>query len=105
MTRPQIFGILNITEDSFSDGGLYVSPNAALAHAQALCADGADVIDVGPASSHPDAKNVTAAQEIERLDAVWEDLQKISQTHRKSLSVDSFQTETQRWALAIMSIG
>ena len=54
----QIFGILNITADSFSDGGDFLSPDKALAQAQKLLADGAHVLDVGPASSHPDAGDV-----------------------------------------------
>ena len=52
----KILGILNITEDSFSDGGKYLAPSAALAHADRLLADGADIIDIGAASSHPDAE-------------------------------------------------
>ena len=59
----QIFGIVNITTDSFSDGGAYLDPQAALAHAAQLVADGADVLDIGPASSHPDAGDVSAAEE------------------------------------------
>ena len=94
MTR--IFGILNITADSFSDGGDFLSPDAALAQAQKLVDDGAHVLDVGPASSHPDAGNVTPETEIARLSAVWPDLQKLG----APLSVDSFQPDTQRWAMA-----
>lgn len=94
--RPTIFGILNVTEDSFSDGGKYLAPDAALAHGAALLAEGADVLDVGPASSHPDAKTVSADQEIERLAAVLPGLREKG----APLSVDSYQTETQRWALA-----
>lgn len=50
-----IFGIVNITSDSFSDGGRYLAPDAAIAQARKLMAEGADVIDLGPASSNPDA--------------------------------------------------
>src|SRR5262249_3132659 len=50
--RPRIVGIVNITEDSFSDGGLYLDAEAAIAHAWRLRAQGADVIELGPASSH-----------------------------------------------------
>ena len=56
--RPHIFGIVNITEDSFSDGGQFLNPKAAIAHAADLLAAGADVLDIGPASSHPDARDV-----------------------------------------------
>ena len=92
----QIFGIVNITTDSFSDGGAYLDPQAALAHAAQLVADGADVLDIGPASSHPDAGDVSPATEIARLEAVWDGLKALN----VPLSVDSYQPETQRWAMA-----
>lgn len=69
--RTHIFGIVNITEDSFSDGGQFLNPEAAIAHAAHLLAAGADVLDIGPASSHPDARDVSAEEEIERLSAIW----------------------------------
>ncbi|MGC8535413.1 MAG: dihydropteroate synthase [Rhizomicrobium sp.] len=91
----QSFGILNITEDSFSDGGRYLEPAAALAHAHALFAAGADVLDLGAASSAPTAQPVAPALEIARLKAVIDAFG--TQSHR--LSIDSFATEVQRWAL------
>ena len=94
--RPHIFGIVNITEDSFSDGGQFLNPEAAIAHAAHLLAAGADVLDIGPASSHPDARDVSADEEIERLSAIWPGLRAMG----SALSVDSFQPETQKWALA-----
>jgi dihydropteroate synthase type 2 len=94
--RPHIFGIVNITEDSFSDGGKFLDPEAAIAHAASLVAAGADVLDIGPASSHPDARDVSAEEEIERLSAIWPGLRALG----RPLSVDSFQPETQKWALA-----
>ena len=94
--QTQIFGILNITADSFSDGGDFLAPDKALSHAQKLVNDGAHVLDVGPASSHPDASHVSAAQEIERLSAVWDGLKATG----APISIDSFQPETQRWAMA-----
>jgi dihydropteroate synthase type 2 len=92
----KILGILNITADSFSDGGKYLAPEAALAHAQAMAQDGADIIDIGAASSHPDAAPVDAPTEIARLAAVVPMLKQ----QGFSLSIDSFATEVQRWALA-----
>ncbi len=93
--QTQIFGILNITSDSFSDGGRYLDPAAALAHGRKLMADGAHVLDIGPASSHPDSAPVSAAEEIKRLQAVVP----VLQSEGAVVSVDTFQTETQRWAL------
>lgn len=92
----QSFGILNITEDSFSDGGRYLEPAAALARAHALFAAGADVLDLGAASSAPAARPVAPALEIARLTTVIDAF--ASQTQR--LSIDSFATEVQRWALS-----
>ena len=90
----KILGILNITTDSFSDGGKYLSPDAAVAHARALAADGADIVDIGAASSNPDSKPVAPDIEIARLAAVLPKLKDLS------LSIDSFCTPVQRWALA-----
>lgn len=92
---PQIFGIVNITSDSFSDGGAYLAPDAAIAHARKLIADGADVIDLGPASSNPDAAPVSAATEIARIAPVLDALM----AEKISVSLDSYRQETQRYAL------
>ena len=94
--RPLIFGIVNITPDSFSDGGRYFAADAAIAHAKRLAAEGADVIDLGPASSNPDAVPVPAEEEIRRLAPVMEALA----GEGIALSVDSFRPETQAFALA-----
>lgn len=91
----KVFGILNITADSFSDGGRFLDPAAALAHARALNAGGGDVLDIGAASSNPDAAPVGAALEIERLSGVVPALIAEGAT----ISVDSFEPEVQRWAL------
>ena len=56
-------GIVNLTEDSFSDGGRYLDPGKAIEHARRLVAEGADAIDLGPASSHPDAARVEPDEE------------------------------------------
>ncbi len=62
-----ILGILNITEDSFSDGGKYLDPAAAIAHGRALAADGAAVLDLGAASSNPDAQGVSHRRSRSRV--------------------------------------
>ena len=92
---PSLFGILNITEDSFSDGGRFLAPADALAHARAMIAGGADGLDIGAASSNPEAKSVPADVEIARLEAVVPVLMK----EGVSLSIDSFSPRVQRWAL------
>lgn len=60
-------GILNITPDSFSDGGKYFSAESALAHARKMVADGADIIDIGAESTRPNAERVSAEDELARL--------------------------------------
>lgn len=66
--RPAVMGILNITDDSFYDGGRHRSPEAMLAHARQLLAEGADIIDVGASSSRPGATLLPAEEEARRLD-------------------------------------
>jgi dihydropteroate synthase type 2 len=92
---PRIFGIVNATADSFSDGGKYLEPRVAIAHAQKLIADGADVVDLGAAASNPDAQHVPPQEEIRRLAPIVEALR----AHAVEISIDSFAAETQRWAL------
>ncbi len=91
----KILGILNITTDSFSDGGEFLAPQAALAHARRLAADGADIIDIGAASSNPGAAPVAPDIEIARLAAVLPPLKQAG----IPLSVDTFAPAVQRWAL------
>ena len=92
----QIFGIVNITTDSFSDGGDYLDPEAAISHGKNLLSQGAHVLDVGPASSHPDAGDVSPDTEMARLESVWAGLKALG----APISVDSFQPATQRWSMA-----
>ena len=70
----QILGVLNVTRDSFSDGGQFLAADAAIAHAERLLAGGADLIDVGAESTHPDAEDVPADLEVARLRPVVCDL-------------------------------
>ncbi len=70
----QILGILNLTRDSFSDGGRYFDPPQAVAHARRMLADGADIIDIGAQSTRPEAEEVTAKEEFARLNPVLDAL-------------------------------
>jgi dihydropteroate synthase type 2 len=92
----KIFGIVNITEDSFSDGGRYLSPEAAIAQARKLAGEGADVIDLGAASSNPDSRPVEPKEEIARLAPVIAALK----GDGFAISIDTFAPEVQAWALA-----
>ena len=94
--NPRLVGVVNITADSFSDGGRYLDPAAAVAHARELCAEGADIIELGPAASHPDSAPVSVAAERQRLGPVLEKLA----ADGIPVSVDSFRPETLRFAIS-----
>ena len=85
----QIFGILNVTRDSFSDGGRWLEPKAAIERGRELLADGADVLDVGACSTHPDAERVSASEELRRLEPVVGELLAAG----ARISIDTWQPE------------
>jgi dihydropteroate synthase len=66
----KLMGVVNVTPDSFSDGGLFLDPEAAIAHGRSLAAQGADLLDVGGESTRPGAQAVRAAEERERIEPV-----------------------------------
>jgi dihydropteroate synthase len=74
LDRPLVAGVVNVTPDSFSDGGHYLEPSAAIAHARRLADEGADLIDLGAESSRPGAESVSAEQELSRLMPVLDGL-------------------------------
>ncbi len=92
---PTVFGIVNITADSFSDGGKFLNAATAAQHAMRLSKEGADVIDLGAVASNPDAEAVPAKEEIRRLAP----LVTILREREIAVSIDSFSSETQAWAL------
>jgi len=92
----RILGIVNITRDSFSDGGRYLDPAAALAHARALRAAGADIIDLGAESTHPDSADVSAEEECARLGPVLTALK----AEGAAVSVDTSKPAVMRFALS-----
>lgn len=94
----QIWGVVNVTPDSFSDGGKYLDPDSALSHARSLLADGADVVDVGAESTRPGATRISVAEEIDRLTPVVSAL--VADGHR--VSVDTMNAET---ATAMIGLG
>jgi dihydropteroate synthase len=96
LSRVAIMGVLNVTPDSFSDGGAYLERERAVAHARAMVAEGADIIDVGGESTRPGAKSVSAAQEIDRVVPVIESLSREVQV---PISVDTSKPEVMRAAV------
>ena len=96
LSRPRVMGIVNVTPDSFSDGGHYLSRDAALAHAQRLIAEGADLLDIGGESTRPGAAPVGTQEELDRVLPVIEGLRGLS----IPLSIDTYRPEVMRAALA-----
>lgn len=72
LSRPHVMGILNVTPDSFSDGGRFAGLDAALRHAEAMAAAGATLIDVGGESTRPGARAVSPTEELERVAPIVE---------------------------------
>ena len=89
LSTPHVMGILNVTPDSFSDGGRHNSKDMAVAHAKQMIADGATVIDVGGESTRPGASAVGVAEEIRRVVPVVEALSKLDVV----ISIDTSQPE------------
>jgi len=65
--NPRLMGVLNVTPDSFSDGGLYIDPHAAISHGRELAEAGAEILDVGGESTRPGAEPVSAEEELRRV--------------------------------------
>jgi dihydropteroate synthase len=93
-----VMGILNLTDDSFSDGGLYASPDQALVRAQDMVSEGASIIDVGAESTRPGARSVPLEQEWARLEPV---LEKLVLLDGVIISVDTQKKEIMRRSLAL----
>jgi dihydropteroate synthase len=89
--RATVMGILNVTPDSFSDGGEHPTVQAALAHARRMIADGADLIDVGGESTRPGADSITAKEELERVIPVIEALR--AEGISQPISIDTTKAE------------
>lgn len=90
MNKPLIMGIVNVTPDSFSDGGKYFDPKAAIEHGLQLIKEGADILDIGGESTRPDAKSVSVEEEIARVVPVIAELAKTG----KAISVDTRNAKT-----------
>ena len=95
--RPVVMGILNVTPDSFSDGGRYAARDAAVRHAERLAADGAAIIDVGGESTRPGASGVSAGEELDRVVPVIEALRAAVDV---PLSIDTSKPAVMREAVA-----
>ena len=94
-SRKTIMGILNVTPDSFSDGGRFNAPDRALARAKKLVADGADIVDVGAESTRPGHVPISAEEEWTRLESLLEPL---IENVDAPLSIDTYKAATARRA-------
>jgi dihydropteroate synthase len=83
--RLKLMGVVNVTPDSFSDGGRFLSPGRAVEHGRALAAEGADILDVGGESTRPGAAAVSASEELERVGPVLRGLRGVGAT----ISIDT----------------
>lgn len=96
LSQPRVMGIVNVTPDSFSDGGQFFEPDRALAHARELIAEGADILDIGGESTRPGAPEVPVDEELRRVMPVFEGLAGCS----VPLSIDTRKPAVMRAALA-----
>src|SRR5690348_12286063 len=96
LDRPLIMGIVNVTPDSFSDGGAFFAPEHAIAHARALIDDGADIVDIGAESTRPGARYISVGEELDRLLPVLDGLPDV----RVPISVDTYKAPVMAAVLA-----
>jgi dihydropteroate synthase len=93
---PAVMGVLNVTPDSFSDGGQFIAPERALAQARRMIAEGADIIDIGAESTRPyGAQPVSADEELKRLRPILADVVSLG----IPVSIDSMKSAVVAWAL------
>jgi dihydropteroate synthase len=97
LSRPRVMGILNVTPDSFSDGGDFVSPEMAILHAEQMLLDGADIIDIGGESTRPGADAISEQQELDRVVPV---IEAIKQRLSVVVSIDTNKPAVMRDAVA-----
>ncbi|WP_048438754.1 dihydropteroate synthase [Caenimonas sp. SL110] len=97
LTQPRVMGIVNVTPDSFSDGGRYATTRAALAHCEQLVAEGAHILDIGGESSRPGTPPVSLEEELTRLRPVLREAVELG----VPVSVDTYKPEVMREALAL----
>ncbi|KAJ6851438.1 folate synthesis bifunctional protein, mitochondrial-like [Iris pallida] len=91
--RTHVMGVLNLTPDSFSDGGKFIDVDAAVSQARLLISEGADIIDIGAQSTRPFAHRISVEEELERLVPVLDALRQLPEVEGKLLSVDTFYAE------------
>ena len=99
LSQPRLMGILNVTPDSFSDGGQFAHRDAAVAQALSLVEQGADILDIGGESTRPGSQRVPASEQKNRVCGVIEDL--VAQKINVPISIDTTQSEVAQEALSL----
>lgn len=94
--KPMIMGILNVTPDSFSDGGLYNSIDKAFIQAQKMIKDGADIIDIGGESTRPNAQEISEAEELDRVIPI---IEKLAKENDIKISIDTSKANVMKSAV------
>ena len=97
LDRTLVMGVLNVTPDSFSDGGRFFDASQAIAHAKQMIKDGADIIDIGGCSSKPGSKKLIIDDEIKRVIPTIELIK--SKFNEAIISVDTFRSEVAKKAV------
>jgi len=97
LDRPRIMAVLNVTPDSFSDGGLWTDPERALRHAMDMVDEGADIIDIGGESTRPGAEHVSTEQELDRVIPL---IERLAGQIEASISIDTSKPGVMREAVA-----
>lgn len=98
LDTPKIMGILNLTPDSFSDGGKFNDEKLALEHAEKLLKDGAEILDIGPQSTRPNSEFLSSEEEIKRVGNVISNIKK--EFPEALISLDTFYAETVRFGFS-----
>jgi dihydropteroate synthase len=96
----RVMGIVNVTPDSFSDGGAFLDPGVAVAHALELVAQGADILDIGGESTRPGAAPVSAGDELRRVLPVLDGIAAAGEAQSVQISIDTSKAEVARAAIA-----
>lgn len=96
LDRPQVMGIVNVTPDSFSDGGAHDTLEAAVAHGLKLAEEGADILDIGGESTRPGAADVSVEEELRRVVPV---IERLAKETALPISIDTFKPEVMRAAV------
>lgn len=99
-SRTHVMGILNLTPDSFSDGGQFQSLDSAVSRVRSMISEGADIVDIGAQSTRPNATRISSQEELDRLLPILEAVRGLPEMEGKLISVDTFNSEVASEAIS-----